>query len=445
MVEAEVGDEDVDVSVAVRKGVIQAVSPELLKDYYRLFFPFTHMVRWLSYASPPSSDLLLRREFSFTLANDVYVRYKCFKNEEDMRKAFRDLCPHKIDIGATYTSPPSGHHTVSADSFKPVDRELVFDVDMTDYDCVRTCCKGAKACGKCWQFMTAAIKVLDAALREDFGYQQLLWVYSGRRGIHCWVCDKEARELGNEARSAIVSYLTMLKGSADNEDGGISLSYPLHPSVSRALAILLPIFERHIIGPEGQGLLVDASAWARVLAFIPASLTQLRDSIEAEWVKLSTAQERWKFFQAEVEGAIEKLASRRGPGPEGMARSALRKVVPAVVFTYGYPRLDVNVSKHINHLLKSPFCVHPATGRVCVPIVASEASSFDPELVPTLTSLFADYASRAPGPDTRPGYEGTGMAEAVSNFETFLRPLERECRVQLKREADASTAAVGDW
>ena len=86
---------------------------------------------------------------------------------------------------------------------------------MTDYDSIRACCKDAGICKKCWGFITIAVKVIDKSIREQFGYKHLLWVYSGRRGIHLWISDKEAMELTDDQRKALVGWMTVIQGGKD--------------------------------------------------------------------------------------------------------------------------------------------------------------------------------------------------------------------------------------
>ena len=86
---------------------------------------------------------------------------------------------------------------------------------MTDYDPVRTCCSAAAICPLCWKFIAAAVRVLDAAVRDQFGYRQLLWVYSGRRGIHLWISDREAMALTDEERRALVNWMTVVQGGKE--------------------------------------------------------------------------------------------------------------------------------------------------------------------------------------------------------------------------------------
>jgi hypothetical protein len=53
-------------------------------------------------------------------------------------------------------------------SFHAVEKELVFDIDLTDYDDVRVCCQDKQICNKCWPLMSCAIRVLHEALQSKF-------------------------------------------------------------------------------------------------------------------------------------------------------------------------------------------------------------------------------------------------------------------------------------
>ena len=43
------------------------------------------------------------REFSFTLKDDVYIRYQSFSDQQDLEKEIQKRCPYKIDIGAVFS------------------------------------------------------------------------------------------------------------------------------------------------------------------------------------------------------------------------------------------------------------------------------------------------------------------------------------------------------
>eukprot|EP01031_Cornospumella_fuschlensis_P038069 gene38069-46253_t len=78
------------------------------------------MFKWLSYGNDPSSptsvtndkDFFSHREWSFTMEDDIYIRYQSFKTKEEMADAIQAKQPHKIDIGAVFSACPKDHKTL---------------------------------------------------------------------------------------------------------------------------------------------------------------------------------------------------------------------------------------------------------------------------------------------------------------------------------------------
>ncbi|KAI7838794.1 hypothetical protein COHA_007409 [Chlorella ohadii] len=408
------------------------------------------MFKWLAYGNDgkhPKTDagFFQRREFCFTLDGDIFVRYQSFKDGGELAAALKDRCPSKIDIGPVYNVDPQRRaaYQGSGQGFSPVERELVFDIDLTDYDDVRTCGKEGHICGKCWPLMAAAIKILDAGLRQDFGFQHVFFVYSGRRGVHCWVCDERARKLTDEQRSAIAAYFAVYKGQ---EKGIAKLATSLddHPAIKRAYDLLQDAFEQRLL-PEQQ-LLEDEQQCQNVLAYLPNEA--IRNAVQQRWQRVHGSEQRWEVLkeiveeEAKVGGSMLTVDGSRRQGGDARAAKALRKSIKDIVCAYAYPRLDMEVSKKMNHLLKAPFCVHPKTGKVCVPIDPDAAWEFDPDTVCTvgglLNQLNSGSAAAAQGEEP---WRATDMAAAVDTFRLcFLDALQQDVKAGLAEKARAAAA-----
>lgn len=90
----------------------------------------------------------------------------------------------------------------------------------------------------------------------------------------------------------------------------------------------------------------------------------------------------------------------------------------------------------INHLLKSPFCVHPKTGRVCVPFDPALADDFDPAQVPTVTQVLEEQA--APRDDSHQlSYKRGAMKQPMQVFAQFVSGLEEEVGEKRLAERDS--------
>src|SRR5690606_4709359 len=103
---------------------------------------------------------------------DAYYRFNSYVDRDSFANAVIKLVPQKIDIGAVYPMPVGFYQNnlfhqimlfifvvcldkqpinkASYSTFVPKEKELVFDIDISDYDDIRTCCQAKKICEKCW-------------------------------------------------------------------------------------------------------------------------------------------------------------------------------------------------------------------------------------------------------------------------------------------------------
>jgi DNA primase small subunit len=205
----------------------------------------------------------------------------------------------------------------------------------------------------------------------------------------------------------------LVKGGAQ-QARKVNQKLNIHPAITRALDICTTAFEQCIL--KQQHILQTPEQWSKVLAIIPDETVS--GALHTKW--LSTEADslaRWQDLCDHVQHAVNTAPTNY----------ALKTCLRDIVLQYCYPRLDDKVSTQLNHLLKAPFCIHPKTGRVCVPIDPLTCDTFDPLAVPTVSDLLRELQLH----DAETSTVDTSLKPHIDAFKRFIQLDTRQSTLSL--------------
>ena len=319
---------------------------DCLRDYYRNRFSTSELRKVIGLQD------FSCREFAFQLQNTGFIRNISFERPGELTRWLKEDTPLSAYVGAVYDRPLSNEYRIQ--EAKWCYRELVFDIDLNDYDDVRTCgCKGkGQICQKCWPLLHPVVLMLDQTFERDFGYE-VTWAYSGNRGIHAWIRGSHADDLSRNQRRAIVDYLSMVR---------------------KGRLLLLRSGDRRLELPT-----YIHNRIMRLVVKIALNLASKEELIQAGFTKDMTKQ--ILSYRVSQEGISNPRFQRLTTGVQNREQ-ILRKILER-----WYPRFDENVTVDIRRVLRIPGSIHGSTGKACRLLREDELIPnfiFDPEEEPSV-------------------------------------------------------------
>lgn len=322
---------------------------KLIEKYYQKCFPYKLIVDFFTFCG---REKLCQRNFVFNYGEQTYIYNLSFENEEQFKIETVARVPAQILVSAQMDE--------NINIFKMPNcktRELIFDLDLTDYSDVRLCCNTEKkCCFLCWKYIKIIMEIVDSELRDVYHFKHILWVFSGRRGVHCYILDKNA----HEQRDNIISELTLTQ----KVDNSVQLKDNIDFS-SKYVNKSLKVFKKHFTeicitdqnlfaSEKGINILIASGHNADVQKILADSL-----------LKYKTNTQTSKFILQKYKEILLKQGKQVYP----MCKIFLM----LIIFS---PRFDIQVTINKTHLLKCPFSLHSKSNSIAMPIDIK--SNFDP-------------------------------------------------------------------
>lgn len=343
------------------------------RKYYTELFPAQAVHKFLL---RHSTRVFKYREIALRWNIDgkqTWQRFNSYANSGKMKADISRRLPIGIYIGPAYNFDPTLRFVFGLQRLRSVEHKIIFDIDLTDYDDVRSCpcvtkTSGLRCCSTCWPLAACAIIILRNLLRYKFGFHEFLFLFSGSKGAHCWVLDQAGQTWQDTARLHLSAYFRPFIKE-------FSRAAPMQCAVLEQCyeQVIRPLFEKQIVGtvvdfstPHGRSLVV------RCAQAHDTSITEL--AFLDQLPSMPNPLNLWKYTE---QALLEQLS-------DGAA------VVRSVIMMCTFPRLDKDITTSMQHLIRCPFSINGARGKLCLPIRYQESLAFSPEHAPDSRQLDAD-------------------------------------------------------
>lgn len=392
------------------------------ENFYQTRFPLVLIEKLFGNEFGMSSNEIFEsRNFSFVLPDKnggrpIVTQYQSFRTPIELQDAFFARPPLRIEIGSRGFEPASMMKLIESqlsnrgdiDPYLMHTKELVFDVDITEWQDIRVCscvqpiqteicrycgcatdadseqaailgvCECAKIeqklCSRCWCNAKASMLIMHFILTQRFGFREILFVFSGSKGYHCWVFDDKAKYMSEVQRSAIVNYflpwLNSRRIELKNEVGFDDLEEDLLEGIFQDTVLAGEAFS---LKHEKTNLHLDA------LLELPTQCSDAQEMfatmLDSAIVEKWTAFQTWEHLKAFIHCNL----------PSYRAKTYIKRIM----YSYMFPRIDIPITKQIKHLIKLPYSLHPSTKLISIPILPYEFLSFDPSDCPNVTDSAA--------------------------------------------------------
>jgi DNA primase catalytic subunit len=319
------------------------MSREGQSRYLQYYFPLDAICKMYSAGNDSGGGEFIYRHLALswddTFWHDTQLT---ITNVEQFRKLLFERVPKQIHFSRYRCSVFNNPRTLKEQ------KELVFDVDITDFKRYCPCGTEKRVCSLCWLHIEGAVFVLRYILIHVFGLSEahFLWVYSGLKGFHCLVNDRVLRQFNEVARANMIQLLDLV-GQEDRMKTFIQSC-----DVDFLSQLEIQFYNRAIIQRQ---ILSQSQFQSDCLNWIQRHFSSIYQEILVFWTFPHHSQEKWDKLRE-----VEAIHYRNGMKPSHW-----------IAMQCFYPVIDKGPLA-LNTNFKVPFSVHKETKKLALPFACED-------------------------------------------------------------------------